>query len=132
MKKIAPYIILFILAMVVWEAMVIDTHDMHFVFGDEELDGPLGALLGLALAGGGMLIGFVVLVLVGIVLTVVFASVGVLLMVGLAVGAVVLALAISPLLLPILIPLAIFWYFANRSKKNRMKAEQQQQQQLAA
>lgn len=126
MKKIAPYIILFILAMVVWEAMMIDTHDMHFVFGDEEMDGPLGALLGLALAGGGMLIGFVVLVLVGIVLTVVFASVGVLLMVGLAVGAVVLALAISPLLLPILIPLAIFWYFANRSKKNRMKAEQQQ------
>ncbi len=126
MKKIAPYVILFILAMVVWEALVIDPHDMHFVFGDEEVDGPLGALLGLALAGGGLVIGFVVLVLVGIVLTVVFASVGVLLMVGLVVGAVVLALAISPLLLPILIPLAILWYFANRSKKARVKIEQQQ------
>ncbi|MES2900518.1 MAG: hypothetical protein V4723_12380 [Pseudomonadota bacterium] len=125
MKKIAPYVILFILAMVVWDAMAIDTHDMHFVFGDDELEGPLGALFGLAVAGGGLLIGFVALVLVGIVLTVVFASVGVLLMVGLAIGAVVLALAISPLLLPILIPLAIFWYFASRSKNKRLKAQQE-------
>jgi hypothetical protein len=90
---------------------------MHFVFGDEEFDGPLGALLGLAVAGGGLLIGFVVLVVVGIILTVIFASVGVLLMVGLVIGAIVLALAISPLLLPILIPVGILWYLASRSKK---------------
>jgi polyferredoxin len=125
MKKIAPYVILFILAMVVWDAMLLDAGNMHMVFGEEELDGPLGALLGLAVAGGGLLIGFVVLVLAGIVLTVVFASVGVLLMVGLAIGAVVLALAVSPLLLPILIPLAIFWYFANRNKTRRLKAQQE-------
>ena len=60
---------------------------------------------------------------VGAVLAVVFAGVGVLLALGLGLAALVLAAAISPLLLPILIPVAIIWFFMNRSRRNRIKAQ---------
>jgi polyferredoxin len=61
---------------------------------------------------------------VGVVLAVVFAGVGIILLGGLGIGAVVLALAISPLLLPLLLPLAVIWYLCKRSSKNRMVREQ--------
>jgi hypothetical protein len=61
---------------------------------------------------------------VGAVLAVVFAGVGIILIGGLGIGAAVLALAISPLLLPLLLPLAVIWYMVKRSNKNRMMREQ--------
>jgi hypothetical protein len=59
------------------------------------------------------------MLVVGAVLAVVFAGVGILCIGGLAVGACVVALLISPLLLPLLVPLAIVWFFVSRSRKHR-------------
>jgi hypothetical protein len=65
-----------------------------------------------------------IMLLVGAILAVVFAGVGIVLVGALGLGAAVLALAISPLLLPLLLPLAVIWYLVGRSRKQRMVREQ--------
>jgi hypothetical protein len=119
MKKIAPYIILVLCALILW--------DLLFTFGDasfhidgDEIDGPLGAMLGILLGGGGVLIGLLVTVVVGAVLAVVFAGVGVVIIGALAIAGVAVAAAIVPFLLPLLLPLAVIWYLVSRSRKNRV------------
>ena len=81
MKKIFPILILFLLAMLVWNLFV------------------------------------------GLVLAVVFAGVGILGVSALALAALIVALAVSPLLLPLLLPLAVIWFFVNRARRHRAKAE---------
>jgi hypothetical protein len=121
MKKIFPVLILFLLAMLIWNLFV--GHHEMFYFDGDEIDGPLGALAALLFAGGGILIAGVVMVFVGLVLAVVFAGVGILVVGALGLAAVIVALAVSPLLLPVLLPLAVIWFFVNRARKNRIKAE---------
>ena len=123
MKKIAPYIILILCALLLW--------DLLFTFGDasfhidgEEFDGPGGAMLGVLLGGGGMLIGLLVTVVVGAVLAVVFAGVGIVVIGALAIACVAVAAAIVPFLLPLLLPLALIWYLVSRSRKNRVMHQQ--------
>ena len=123
MKKIAPYIILILCALLLW--------DLLFTFGDasfhidgDEIDGPLGAMLGILLGGGGILIGLLVTVVVGTVLAVVFAGVGVVIIGALAIAGVAVAAAIVPFLLPLLLPLAVIWYLVSRSRKNRVVRQQ--------
>ena len=118
MKKIAPYIILILCALLLW--------DLLFTFGDasfhidgEEFDGPLGAMLGVLLGGGGMLIGLLVTIVVGAVLAVVFAGVGIVVIGALAFAGFAVAAAIVPFLLPLLLPLALIWYLVSRSRKSR-------------
>ena len=123
MKKIFPVLILFLLAMLIWNLFVGHNNDMSFNFDGDEIDGPVGVLAGLLFAGGGILIAGLVMLFVGAVLAVVFAGVGILLVAALGLAAVIVAVAVSPLLLPILLPLAIIWFFVNRSRKNRIKAE---------
>ena len=119
MKKIAPYLILLFCALLLW--------DLLFTFGDasfhidgEEFDGPGGAMLGILMAGGGTLIGLLVTVVVGAVLAVVFAGVGIVVVGALAVAGVAVATALVPLLLPLLLPLALVWYLVSRSRRNRV------------
>ncbi|KQQ86554.1 hypothetical protein [Massilia sp. Leaf139] len=119
MKKIAPYLILFLCALLLW--------DVLFTFGDasfhidgEEFDGPLGAMFGILLAGGGTLIGLLVTLVVGVVLAVVFAGVGVVIIGALAIAGVAVLCAIVPFLLPLLLPLAVIWYLVSRSRRNRV------------
>ncbi|MES2315929.1 MAG: hypothetical protein V4631_00405 [Pseudomonadota bacterium] len=119
MKKTAPYLILFVLALLIWNALF-DGAGMHFQIDDADFDGPVGGLAAVLMAGGGILLGIVVAALVAVVLAVVFAGVGVVVVLALVLAAVVTALAVSPLLMPILIPLAIIWYIARR---NRHRAE---------
>lgn len=118
MKKIAPYLVLFLCALLLWD-MLFSFGDMGFHIDGEEFDGPLGALLGLLLAGGGTLIGLLVVLVVGVVLAVVFAGVGVLIIGALLVAGVAVAVAMVPVLLPLLLPLALVWYLVSRSRKNR-------------
>ncbi|MCC6069513.1 hypothetical protein ACFSQU_09615 [Massilia sp. GCM10020059] len=122
MKKIAPYIILFLVALIAWD-MFADTSGFHMDIDGEEFDGPLGALLGLLFGSLGLIIGTIVAVCVGALLVVVFAGVGVMLVGALALAACLGLLAVSPLLLPLLIPVAIVWFFVSRSRRNRMKQE---------
>jgi hypothetical protein len=118
MKKIAPYLILFLCALLLW--------DLLFTFGDasfhidgEEVGGPLGAMLGILLAGGGTLIGLLVAVVVGAVLAVVFAGVGIVIVGALAIAGLAVAAAIVPFLLPLLLPLAVIWYLVSRARRSR-------------
>jgi len=122
MKKAAPFIILFLFALLAWN--VFDSGGMTFDVDGDEIGGPLGALLAMLFAGGGIVLAGFILLVVGAVLAVVFAGVGILCLVGLVCGALVLALVASPLLLPLLLPLAVIWYLASRSRKNRMLREQ--------
>jgi hypothetical protein len=123
MKKPALFVIAFLFALLLWNVFVYGSGPVLDIDGDE-IDGPFGALLAMLLAGGGTLIAALVMLVVGAVLAVVFAGVGIILIGGLGIGAVVLALAISPLLLPLLLPLALIWYMVGRSRKNRMVREQ--------
>ena len=93
MKKIAPYIIVFLAALLVMNVFNY-SHDFNVDFDGDRIDGPLGTLIGLR-AGG-----------LGIVLAIVL---------GL--------LAMSPLLLPLAVPVLIIWYLASRNRKNRERAE---------
>jgi hypothetical protein len=118
MKKIAPYIIVFLFALLAWD-MYSDFGGMHVDIDGEHFDGPLGALLGLVFASGGVLIGVLAMAVVGVVLALVFAGVGIILVGALAVAAVAVAAALSPLLLPLLLPIAVIWYLASRHRKAR-------------
>ena len=123
MKKTAAIVILFLFALLVWNVFTY-SGDMVFDVDGDRIDGPLGALLGMVFAGGGVVLAGVIMLLVGGLLAVVFASVGIVLVGALGLGALALALAISPLLLPVLLPLAVIWYFASRSRKQRALREQ--------
>ena len=122
MKKIAPFILLFLFAAVLWNVFA-ETHGVAFNIDGDEVDGPFGVLLAVLFAGGGTLLAAVIMVIVGVVLAVVFAGVGIILLSALTLAAVCVALAISPLLLPLLLPLALIWYFASRSRKPRVILE---------
>jgi hypothetical protein len=124
MKKTATFLIVFLFALLLWNVFAFGLGDMSVNIDGDEFDGPLGALLSMLFAGGGTLLAVLVMAVVGVVLAVVFAGVGIILLGGLGIGAVVLALAISPLLLPLLVPLAVIWYLCKRSSKNRMVREQ--------
>ena len=122
MKKIVPYLVLFLCALLLW--------DLLFTFGDasfhidgEEVGGPLGAMLGILLAGGGTLIGLLVALVVGAVLAVVFAGVGIVVIGALAIAGLAVAAAIVPFLLPLLLPLAVIWYLVSRARRNRAVAK---------
>ena len=119
MKKTAAIVILFLFALLAWKVFAY-SGDMVFDVDGERVDGPLGALLGMLFAGGGVVLAGVIMLLVGVLLALVFASVGIVLVGALGLGALALALAISPLLLPVLLPLAVIWYLASRSRKQRM------------
>lgn len=123
MKKTATILAL-LLAVALVSGMFMYANGTIVDIGDDRYDGPLGALLGVMFAGGGTLIAAFVMLVVGSVLAVVFAGVGVILLGALALAALAVAAAISPLLLPLLVPVAIIWFLASRSKKQRLVREQ--------
>ena len=123
MKKLLPFLILFVLAMLVWDA-AFDPFHLSMNVNDKDFDGPLGALMGAALAGGGLLIGLVVILVVGVVLAVVFAGVGVVVCGALLLAAALGSLALLPLLFPILIPVAVIWYLMVRDRNHRQQVKQ--------
>lgn len=124
MKKIAPYIIVFLATVLLLN--VFGSHDYGINLDGEEFDGPLGALLGVFFGGIGIVIAGIVMVVVGIVLAVVFAGMGVLAVAAIALALVCAALALSPLMLPLLVPLAIIWFFTSRSRRQRERAQAEQ------
>jgi hypothetical protein len=123
MRKLLPFIILFIVAMLVWDA-AFDPFHMTVGLDDADFDGPVGALIAAALAGGGLLIGFVVVVVVAVVLAVVFAGVGVVVFGALVLAALIGALALMPVMLPVLIPVAVIWYLMMRDRNSRTKVKE--------
>jgi hypothetical protein len=118
MKKIVPYLVLFLCALLLWD-MLFSFGDASFHIDGEEFDGPLGALFGLLLAGGGTLIGLLVTVVVGAVLAVVLTGIGVVIVGAVAIAGLAVTAAIVPFLLPLLLPLALVWYLVSRARRNR-------------
>ncbi|WBS03628.1 hypothetical protein OU994_04785 [Pseudoduganella sp. SL102] len=92
-------------------------HDFHVNVDGEEFDGPFGWVVGVLLAGGGLLIGAIVVVCVAILVGLLFAGLGVLVVFGLAALGVAIAAALSPLLLPLAIVIGLVWYFSRRDKR---------------
>jgi hypothetical protein len=123
MKKIAPFVILFLFALLAWDVFV-NTAGMTLSVDGEPMQGPLGALFATLFAGGGAIIAALAMVVAVAVLALVFAGVGVLLLVLLAVCAVAVAAAISPLLLPLLLPAVVIWFLMHRARRNRLIREQ--------
>jgi hypothetical protein len=123
MKKIAPFLILFLFALLVWKVFTYSS-DMTVSFDGDEIGGPLGALLAVLCAGGGTIIAGLAMLVAGGMLALVFAGLGIVLLGGLAIGALAFAAAIAPLLLPLLLPMGVIWYLVSRSRKNRMVREQ--------
>jgi len=120
MKDRTALILLFLFALLCWS--VFDGHGgTTFMVDGDPVDGPLGALLELVFAGGGMLLAGAILLLVGGILAVVFAGVGIVCIGSLGVGAaalvLVMALVAAPFMLPLLLPLALVWYLARRSRR---------------
>jgi hypothetical protein len=122
MKKSAPWVILLLLAAVLFGVFMY--HGTTVDIDGDEIGGPLGALLGLVFAGGGTVFAAFVMLVVGAVLAVVFAGVGIILLGALGIAGIAVAAAISPLLLPLLLPLAVIWFFVSRSRKQRVLREQ--------
>ena len=116
MKKIAPFILLFLFAAIFWNVFA-STHGVAFNFDGDDVDGPLDALFGLLFAGGGTLLAAFIMMIVGVVLVVVFAGVGIVLFGALALALLCVAIAVAPLLLPLLLPLALIWYLVSRSRR---------------
>ena len=121
MKNFAKIAILFLFAVLLLDIAFDAADFMHFHIDGDEVDGPLGALLAVLFAGGGLVIAGVVLLVVGVVLAVVFAGVGVIVVGALGCAALAVALALSPLLLPLLVPVAIIWYLVSRNRKARVE-----------
>ncbi|CAN7689269.1 hypothetical protein LJR289_005485 [Pseudoduganella sp. LjRoot289] len=117
MKKLLTIALIFLLAIAAWSS--IDTSDMIVHIGDEEFDGPLGALLGLVFGGMGLVIAAVVMVCVAVFLGFLFAGLGILMLTGLVLLAIVLVAVMSPLMLPLLIPAGIIWFFVARNRKHK-------------
>jgi hypothetical protein len=116
-KQLFPLALLALMAAAVCYALA--TGDMQVNVGGGEIDGPLGAVLAVLFGGAGMVIAAIAVTCAAVFVSVLFASLGVLMVVGLALLALLLVAAMSPLLLPLLIPAGIFWLLSARQRKQR-------------
>ena len=123
MKKLLPFLLLFILAMLIWDA-TFDPYHMSFQVDDADFDGPVGHLFGALLASGGIVIALIATVVAAVVLAVVCAGAGIVACVAVVVAALMAVLAMSPLLLPLLVPVSIICYLSRRDKQRRRQLNQ--------
>lgn len=91
--------------------------DSHLDIDGEQIDGPLAAVLGLLLAGGGLLLGAVAVLGSALLVGLLFAGLGVLMLSLLVLLAAVVCACIAPFLLPLLIGLALFWWCGRRRQQ---------------
>ena len=119
-KKLVFAAFIVLLAACAWQSVFGD--GMHVNIDGDEIDGPVGFLLGTLFAGGGLLIAAVAVTCATVFVGVLFAGLGILMISGMVLLAVVVAAAVSPLLLPLLIPVGIYWIFRNRSRKQHQHA----------
>ena len=119
-KKLVVAAFVTLLAVSAWQAVFGD--GMHVNIDGDEIDGPLGFILGTLFAGGGLLIAAVAVTCATVLVGVLFAGLGILMIGGMALLAVVVAAAVSPLLLPLLIPVGIYWILRARSRKQQLRA----------
>jgi hypothetical protein len=123
MKKLLAIVLIAFLAIAAWYSIV--DYDMVVHIGDADFDGPLGALIGMIAAGGGMVIALIAVTCAAVFVGFLFAGLGILMVIGMCLLAVVLVAVIAPFLLPLLIPIGIFWWIARRNKRKDVPALEQ-------
>ena len=121
-KKLLAAAIVFVLALSLWDSVL--GNNMHINIDGDEFDGPLGALFGLVLAGGGILIAAVAVTCTAVFVGVLCAGIGMVLVSALVLAAVIVLAAMSPLLLPLLIPVGLYWIFTARARRQRRAYQQ--------
>ncbi|KQN67655.1 MULTISPECIES: hypothetical protein [Duganella] len=121
-KKLLAAAIVFVLALSLWDSVL--GNNMHINIDGDEFDGPLGALFGLVLAGGGILIAAVAVTCAAVFVGVLCAGIGMVLVSALVLAAVIVLAAMSPLLLPLLIPVGLYWIFTARARRQRRAYQQ--------
>jgi len=121
-KKLLAAAIVFVIALSVWDSVL--GNNMHINIDGDEFDGPLGALFGLVLAGGGILITAVAVTCAAVFVGVLCAGIGMVLVSALVLAAVIVLAAMSPLLLPLLIPVGLYWIFTARARRQRRAYQQ--------
>ena len=121
-KKLLAAAIVFVAAIALWD--LVWGSDLHVHLGDDDFDGPLGTLFGLALAGGGMLIAVVAVACAAVFVGVLCAGIGIVLVSALVLASVLVVAAISPLLLPLLIPVGLYWMLTARARRQRRASYQ--------
>jgi hypothetical protein len=98
-------------------------HDWYMTMDGDDIDGPLGFLMGTLMAGGGLLVAAMVLVCVAAFVGVLFAGLGIMALVGFAILAMLLVVAmgaaLSPLLVPVALVVGICWFFNRRNQRRR-------------
>jgi len=119
-KKLVFAAFVALLAVAAWQSIFGD--GMHVNIDGDEIDGPLGFLLGTVFAGGGLLIAAVAITCAAVFVGLLFAGLGILMISGLVLLAVVVAAAVSPLLLPLLIPVGLYMVFRSRSRRQQLRA----------
>lgn len=119
-KKLLAAAIVFLLALSVWQSVLGD--GMHFNIDGDEFDGPFGALFGLLMAGGGLLIAAVAVTCAAVFVGLLCAGIGLVIVSALVLAAVVVVAAMSPLMLPLLIPIGLYWFLTARARKQRLRA----------
>ena len=119
-KKVVLGLFVLLLAVSVCQAVFGD--GMTVNLDGDEVGGPFGAVLGIVLGAGGLLLAALAMTCAAVFVGLVFAGVGIVMVSALVLAGVLLAAAISPLLLPLLIPIGLYWYFTSRSRKQRLRA----------
>lgn len=119
-KKTLLAALLLLLAVCTWQSVFGD--GMSVDIDGDEVGGPLGFVLGLVFAGGGLLLAALAIICAALFTAVLFASLGVVMVGALVLAALLVAAAVSPLLLPLLIPVGLYWYFTARDRRQRLRA----------
>jgi hypothetical protein len=105
LKTIALALSMVLLALLVW--VVFQSSDISIVVNGHKLGGPMKV----AAEGWGLLVAIVGLFCVAILLSFVFAGIGLILLGALVLGGLVAVWLAFPFLLPLLVPLLIVWIF---------------------
>jgi hypothetical protein len=114
MKTIAIALVILLLALIGW--VTLQSSDVSIIVNGQKLAGPAK----LAAEGWGLLVAVVALFCAAILLTFVFAGIGLLVLGALVLGTLLAVWIAFPFLLPLLIPLLIVWIFvaAVRTRKH--------------
>jgi hypothetical protein len=123
-KKLIFAAVIFLLAVAACQSIFGD--GMNINIDGDEIDGPLGAVLGVFFGGAGLLLAGLIMTCVAVFLCLLFAGLGIMAVVGVALAAVIVVACVSPLLLPLLVPIGLYWLFVSRPRKQRRLATMQQ------
>jgi hypothetical protein len=105
LKTIAIALVILLLSLVAW--VMVHSNDISIIVNGHKLDGPMK----LAAEGWGLLVAIVGLFCVAILLSFVFAGIGLIMLGAVVLAGLVAAWFAFPFLLPLLVPLLIVWVF---------------------